>query len=53
MSVHRYRKLVRLWKAELKAAEAAVDHITELAHRSLARRYARLAALAHRRLSIV
>lgn len=50
MSIHRYARMVQLWKAELKAAEAAVDHLAELAHRTLARRYARLAAMAHRRL---
>lgn len=49
MSNWRYVRLVQLWKAELKAAEATVDDIAERAHRALARRYARLAAIAHRR----
>jgi hypothetical protein len=44
MTMRRPSKFVALWKAELKAAEAAVDHVTEMAHRMLARHYARLAA---------
>ncbi|WP_189338317.1 hypothetical protein [Sphingobium sp. SCG-1] len=50
MSKSRYVRLVELWKAELKAAELTVDHIAELTHRALARRYARLAGIAHRRM---
>lgn len=52
MSTSRYVRMVGLWKAELKAAELTVDHIAELAHRALARRYARLAAMAHRRMTV-
>lgn len=35
---------VACWKAELRAAERAVDQVTELAHRAMAARYARMAA---------
>ena len=36
--------LIACWKAELRAAEHAVDRVAELAHRAMAARYARLAA---------
>lgn len=36
--------LIACWKAELRAAERAVDRVTELTHRAMAARYARLAA---------
>lgn len=35
---------IACWKAELRAAERAVDRFTELTHRAMAARYARLAA---------
>ncbi|HEX7784027.1 MAG TPA: hypothetical protein VF509_14560 [Sphingobium sp.] len=44
MAKRKPNRFIALWKAELKAAEAAVDHVTEMAHRMLARHYARLAA---------
>jgi hypothetical protein len=40
MSMHRKNRFIALWKAELKAAEEAVDRLTELSHRAIARRYA-------------
>jgi hypothetical protein len=47
MSMHRKNRFIALWKAELKAAEEAVDRLTELSHRAIARRYALLAAAAN------
>jgi hypothetical protein len=44
MAIYRPSRFVELWKAELKAAEAALDRASELAHRARARRYALLAA---------
>ncbi|MCJ8159096.1 hypothetical protein [Sphingomonas sp. LaA6.9] len=36
--------LIACWKAELRAAERAVNRVAELAHRAMAARYARMAA---------
>ncbi|RJF85807.1 hypothetical protein [Sphingomonas cavernae] len=36
--------LIACWKAELRAAERAVDRVAELMHRAMAARYARMAA---------
>lgn len=44
MRDRRSERFIQLWKAELKAAEAAVDRLMELTHRARARRYALLAA---------
>ena len=52
MSMARRERFVALWKAELRAAEQAMDRMAEMAHRQLARRYARLAAIATARLNV-
>lgn len=49
MSKRKPNRFIVLWKAQLKAAEAAVDRKAELAHRALARRYAFLAAASQAR----
>lgn len=46
MSIRRRKLFIDRWKQELRAAEAAGDRLTEMAHRALAARYARLAARA-------
>jgi len=44
--------LVQCWKAELQAAEAAVDRITQLAHFAKAAGYARQAATETARIGV-